>query len=102
MEKCEGCVKEDSQIHMSDGTIREIKDIKKGDKVISYDLINKKFVDSEVNSIVIQDVTEFLDWYELEFENGKTLICTEDHPILTTVGWIQAKDITEKYDIVSL
>jgi intein/homing endonuclease len=102
LEKVHGCVKEDSQIHMHDGTIKQIKDIKKGDIVVSYDLNTKNFVNSEVTSVVIQDMTEHLEWYEFEFENGKILVCTEDHPILTTEGWVCARDITEKYDIVSI
>ena len=73
-----------------------------GDFVISFDEKTKQFVNRKVKNVVVQDITNFLDWYKLTLENGKIIICTDDHPILTSKGWVQAKNISEKDDIISL
>lgn len=102
LEKVHGCFREDAMINMADGTYKPIKSVNVGDLVKSYDLEKQRFVDKKVINAFAKPVTESLEWYEFVLENGKTFVCTEDHPILTTVGWVQAKNITEKYDIVSI
>lgn len=58
-------------------------------------------VPAKVNGVLTQPITDGLDWFELEFDNGRVLRCTEDHPILThNRGWVIAKDLTEKDEIV--
>lgn len=101
LEKIHGCLHADSLINMSDGTLKKIKNINKGDIVRSYDEEKQEFVNKEVNVVIIQEVTDFLNWHKITFDNDVEIICTEDHPILTTVGWIQAKDLTEKYNIIN-
>ncbi len=100
MEKIHGCLRSDSIINMSDGSTKAIKDIKKGDMVRSYDEANKVFVDKKVKGIVIQEITEHLNWHKLTLDNGSEIICTEDHPILTTIGWVEAKNINSNHDII--
>jgi len=99
-EKLHGCVKNDTQVSMTDGTTKAIEDIKVGEKVRTYDVDKGIFTSSTVEGILIQDKTDQLDWFELQFDNGKTLVCTEDHPVLTTDGWVQAKDLTENHVIL--
>lgn len=102
LEKVHGCFRADALINMADGSYKEIKSVNAGDMVKSYDTINKIFVDKKVVNAFAKPVTDSLDWYEFTLENGSKFVCTEDHPILTTLGWVQAKNITEKYDIISI
>jgi intein/homing endonuclease len=37
---------------------------------------------------------------KLKFESGRELKCTENHKILTTKGWEEAKDINENHEII--
>jgi ribonucleotide reductase alpha subunit len=43
---------------------------------------------------------EFSELLELEFSNGQTLKCTPDHHIATTVGMVEAKDLTNDHEIL--
>jgi len=99
-EKIHGCFREDSLVTMSDGTQKPIKDIVVGEKVKTYDVDKGLFTHSDVEGVLVQDETDQLDWFELEFDNGQTLVCTEDHPVLTTDGWIKARDLTENHIVL--
>jgi intein/homing endonuclease len=101
LEKIHGCLHSDSPINMADKSLKKLKDINRGDFVRSYDEKMKKFLNKEVNGVIIQDITEHLNWHKLTFDNGVEIICTEDHPILTTVGWVQAKDICDFHEIIN-
>ena len=45
-------------------------------------------------------VTEPEELYELELENGQTLIASEDHRVMTQKGWKKLKNLTENDNIV--
>lgn len=100
LEKYHGCLRYDSPVELEDGDVRLIKDILPGDRVKTYDVETGLFTSSKVNSVLIQEETDKLDWYELKFDSGKSLVCTEDHPILTTDGWITAKNLTKNHTIL--
>jgi hypothetical protein len=100
LEKIHGCLREDSLVSMADGSLKPISAIREKEQIVSFDEKNNSFVHALVQDVIVQDVTDQLGWYELEFENGKKLVCTEDHPILTTKGWVQAKDLTPDYEII--
>ena len=99
-EKVHGCLRKDSLITMFDGSKmyeKPISDINTGEIVKTYDIKKGMYTTAKVNGVLVQDVTDKLDWFELEFDNGRKLVCTEDHPLLTTDGWIKAKDLTENH-----
>ncbi len=50
-----GCFLADTPILMADGSSKEIKDIVRGDIVISYNTETKEFVSSVVNKLIIHD-----------------------------------------------
>jgi RNA ligase (TIGR02306 family) len=99
-EKIHGCVHEDTLVSTPDGDIK-IKDIKSGQNIISYDIEN----DTYTKDVVLATKFERLEksWLKLHFDNGKELICTVDHPILTkNRGYVSAGELTEKDDVVHL
>ena len=79
-----GCFTGDTQVTMSDGSTKNIADVKVGDNVISYD--------EYLDEFVIENVEEVLcygqhDIYRVEFEDGTFVDCTASHPFFTTNGW---------------
>ena len=87
---CYQCLDPDELVLMGDGTKKSIKDIKVGDQVISVDPIT-----------CIQTTTKVINHYvkktdkpmiKVITESGRTITCTNDHPLLTSKGWRQAKD----------
>lgn len=40
--------------------------------------------------------------FEIEFEDGHKVVCSDKHPFLTTKGWVPAKDLTDEHEIVRL
>lgn len=100
-EKIHGCVHEDTRIMLVNGEEIPISEIQCGDIVSSYNEETDSFVGRKVKAVLIQENTPLLLWFSLTFDNNRTLICTEDHPILTkNRGWVIAKDINEEDDIL--
>jgi len=99
-EKIHGCVTEDAKVMLANGEERKICNIETGDSVLTYD--GEEFTSSVVEAVLIQDITDKLDWYELEFDNGRTLKCTEDHPVLTDRGWVPAAELSENDEIIGV
>ena len=102
MEKIHGCLREDQKVLHECGCYIPISETKPGDRVICFDEVVKQFTASNVNEVIIQDVTDELDWYELTFDDGRILICTEDHPVLTARGWIIARDLFDTDNIIGI
>lgn len=89
------CVKGSTLINMSDDTDKQLKDIKVGEFVNSWNELTTKF---EPNEVLAFHDNGFRECIELVFENGTSLTCTLDHQILTkNRGYVAAEDLTE-YD----
>ena len=102
LEKIHGCVKHGTLITLSNGEKIPIERIRKGFFILSYNEYSKTFVPAEVEKLLVKHKNKSLSWFKLDFNNGNTLICTEDHPILTyNRGWVIAKDIKSNDDIIS-
>ena len=79
------CVDGDSEIAMADGTTKAIKEIKVGDKVMTYN-IDKKALEAasvEVLSVVQRNII-----VHIIFRDGTMLKITPDHPMFSERGWI--------------
>lgn len=91
-----GCFTKGTNVKMSDGSLKPIKDIVVGDLVI--DAYGNK---QEVYHTMEYDINE--DILELEFENGIIVHCTKDHKFLTrNRGWVEAQYIKDDDDIVEV
>jgi len=91
------CLSGDTNVLMNDSSVKNIKDIKKGDKVI-----NGRGGFSEVNATLISSGKE-KELYELNFYGmNEKLKLTGDHKVLTRENktgkevWKETKDITNK------
>lgn len=99
------CLDINTNILLDDGTFISLKDwIEKYPdvkfKVISYDEENKEFTTGIGHSPRIGSITDIE--FEIEMEDGSIIKCTENHPFLTNRGWIEAKDLLDSDEIISI
>ena len=83
------CFPSGTLINTPNGKMK-IEDLKIGDKVYSFNH-DKSIVEiKEINYLFDKEVDELLN---IQLENGKTIVCTKNHPIYTNKGYIKAEDI---------
>ncbi len=66
---------------------RPIETVRVGDLVDSYDEATKRYVRAVVTRIWIKIPTSLV---RVKFSDGRTFVCTPNHPVLTPRGWISA------------
>jgi RecA/RadA recombinase len=93
-----GCLIEDTELRMYDGTLKSIQDIEVNDMVATLE--GPKPVTHTWNPETLENGTPMC--YEIVLDDGYTVTCSENHPFLTTEGWVEAKDLTENHKLVSL
>jgi len=78
------CFAAGTKISMSDGTTKNIEDVKSGDVVVSYNLLTKQNEDKIVGNL-LSVLSDHISHVNLS--NDVTLRITNDHPIYTENGW---------------
>ena len=91
---CYQCLWIEEKVFMANGELKRIADIKIGDEIITVDpntyittttkVINQYVKKTEKNIVKVQTLI------------GREVICTDDHPILTNLGWKKAGELTSK------
>ena len=84
------CIDEHSLITMSDGTKKEIKDIKEGDEVVVLN-DDGSFTSSSVNKVYDNGIQ---NTYEIKTTNHYAIKATGSHKVLTQRGWVKVEDLT--------
>lgn len=105
MPKIDGCFRHDSKVMMANGEERPISEIKEGMSVLSFNESTGKTEPKKVLSILVRksDVipAKPTGWMILKFVGKKDIVCTVDHPFLTSNrGWVPAKDLTKRDQFV--
>jgi len=77
------------RIITSDGVNKKLHEVKKGDKLLTFD-DNKKLVETTAIKTMTREVDK---WLRIKI-NGKQYFVTEDHPFFTTKGLKKAKELT--------
>lgn len=94
------CLHPETKITMSNGDKKMIKDIKIGDKIISYNEESKKKEITEVE-YVYKNLSKKQQMYELEMDNGNIIKITGNHKILLLNGlWKRVDELLEDDDIL--
>lgn len=93
-----GCLVEGTEIMMFDGQTKEVQDILPGDIVKT--LVGNKPVTHSWNPETLENGTP--GCFEITFEDGYSVTVSDEHPFLTDKGWVKAKDLSGKENIVSL
>ena len=94
----DGCLHENSLITLANGTQKKIKDLKIGDKNISYNEKTEKF---EVDTIKKHVFTGMKNGFKIIMEDGSHLKTSKDHRFLTNEGWKKAYELKEGDNILS-
>jgi len=93
---CKYCLPPTSKILMYDGKRKSIGRIKKGERVISYNITT--------NEIEISTVTDNMRRNALEVvivkSRDKTIKLTLEHPVFTKRGWIEAGNLTNNDEVL--
>ena len=76
------CLTGDTEVLMSDGSIKLIKDVKNGDSVISIDAETMEEISTPIKNWFTQDCEKLL---KITTISGRTIKCTPDHKFLTKV-----------------
>lgn len=90
-----GCLVEGTKIQMADGSLKEIQLIRVGEKVKTKDGVN------EVINTWNPDTLEngMPECYEIEFEDGSKVVCSDKHKFLVNGEWIEAKNLQVDVDV---
>ncbi len=95
------CPDYETIIFTVDGGEKMIKDLKNGDEVITINPITLQQSVSKIHSHFIKSTEEYgKPVLKITSINGRTIICTDDHPFLTQKGWVYAKDLNIEKDLI--
>lgn len=91
------CFREDTLIKTETG-YKEIKDVKAGEYVFSYDIENDETVLKKVVRNIKNPLTERLVKVTINKHDGfaREIICTENHKFFSNGKWVKAKDLAGK------
>ncbi len=92
-------------ITLLDGTKEKIEDLytkkKLPEKIQGYDPPTKQKVDIKLYGIIKRPIQQRA-MIRLTLDNGNILEVTENHRVLTLDGWVEAKDLTENQEVISI
>lgn len=83
------CVLGDTKVLMEDGSRKQIKDVKRGDTVIS---VSEQYK-TESDIVSEQWKSGVKPIYEMELQSGKILKATKEHGVMTFDGWKRLGDL---------
>lgn len=84
------CLVSDTKARSSNGDLKELSKFKKGEFIESPD----GFVE------VVDNYADEAECLRVELDDGRVIEGTLDHRVMTSVGWIQLKDLTDEHEIL--
>jgi len=93
-----GCVVAGTKIQMFDGSLKSIEDITPGCLVKTQD--GPKIVTHSWNPETLLDGNP--ECYKITFEDGYSVICSDEHPFLKNSEFVSAKELSIGDDITTL
>lgn len=90
------CVEGSTLINSASG-LKPISEIRVGDEVLAWNEVDYKFENKQVTHVYDNGYRECL---ELTFDDGRTLVCTPDHQVLTSRGYVEAQNLTVDDEII--
>jgi DNA-directed RNA polymerase beta subunit len=85
------CLDIHENVLMSNGTKKQIKDIKVGDFVASFNPNTMQITNTTVINHYVRETDKKI--YEITTVSGRVIKATEDHKFMTTNGWVEVKDM---------
>jgi RecA/RadA recombinase len=93
-----GCVVAGTKIIMSDGNHKNIEDVKEGEMVKT--LLGDKSIKHTWTPETLEDGEP--ECFEVKFEDGSTVTCSENHMFLVDNVWTKVKDLSVGVDLVDI
>lgn len=93
-----GCVVENTKIIMSDGTHKNIQDVVEGEYVKT--LIGDKIIKYTWTPDTLENGEP--ECFEVTFEDGSTVVCSENHMFLVDGEWTEVKNIKISSDVTDI
>lgn len=91
---CYQCLYEEEPVLMENGTQKKIKDVKKGDRVFTFDPETMK---TSITTVINQYVKPTdKNIVEVTTYSGRKIITTDDHKYMTNMGWLSPKEFNNK------
>lgn len=87
------CIFEDEPVYMHDGSVKMIKDVEVGDKVITFDPRSLRQTIASVSHTYHNMTNKKM--YEIETYGGRKIKATFDHKFVTMNGWQELEDINQ-------
>ena len=85
------CLGVNEMVRMSDGTEKRIADIIVGDEVVSFHPQTFELTNTTVVHHYVRDTDKII--YNIKASGGRSLIATDDHKLMTNMGWVEVKDL---------
>jgi hypothetical protein len=92
-----GCLEEGTLIRCDGGT-KPIEEIKVGDYVDTLD--GMKRVEATWDPLTLDDGCP--ECYEIEFEDGTKVVCSDVHKFIVNGEWLEAKQLQENMEVTSV
>jgi len=87
------CLWEKEEVLMASGERKAIKDVKVGEKVVSFDPETGKTQSATVINQYVRDTDKKI--YKLTTYSGREIIATDNHPFITEEGWKSVGEIVK-------
>jgi len=94
------CIKSTEHVLLSDGTTKQIKDIKIGDEVITFNPKTQKQSNTKVTYTITWKTDK--DVFKVTTINGRNLTATYDHPFMTDKGWTNVEKLDVNNSLVGI
>ena len=90
---CHMCVWSETPVNMASGVSMAIKTVDAQSTVLGYTGAGDAGVGVVPRTVTAHVNSGVKECVELLFNDGRTLVCTSDHRVLTTSGWVEAGDL---------
>jgi len=91
---CYQCLWEQEPVLMEDGSRKAIKDVRVGDKVVTFDPETFKLSTTKVVHQYVRSTDKKI--YKVKTVSGREIIATEDHKFMTDKGWVEVQHLNEE------
>lgn len=91
------CLCPETDVLMFDGTRKAIKNVKIGDKVITFDPKTLKISTTTVIHQYVRETTQKI--YKIKTTSGREIVATENHPFMTPDGWCKVGNMNDRTKI---
>lgn len=93
-----GCLLPNTKLLLSDGSLKDIEDIEVGDELLTHEGNYKVTNTWNPETLTVGEP----ECYEIEFEDGSIVRCSENHPFMIGGDWVETNSIKIGDDLKTL